>query len=73
MTDITKIPKYILDEARKNTPLIWDREFTDEELSKKSKREIFEHYLQWQGIIGYGNRLVEAIEGIFNIELKEDE
>lgn len=69
MTDLTKISKYILDDARQNCPM--GREsFTDEELSKKTKREIFKHYMNWQGIIGYDEQILCVIESLFEVELK---
>ena len=70
MIDITKIPEYILEDARQNVP--FGREaYTNEELSKMSKRELFDHYLQWQDIIGYSNDLLNVIESIFQVELKD--
>jgi hypothetical protein len=74
MTDITKIPDYILEDARRNVPMNSNHEeFTDEQMSRKSKKQIFNHYLEWNGIIGYGDHLLEVIEDLFNVKLKEDE
>ncbi len=70
MTDLTKIPDYILNDARKNSPRGCE-EFTDEELSKKTKGEIFEHYLQWQGLIGYADSILCVVESLFNVKLED--
>ncbi len=70
MTDLTKIPKYILDDARQNSPLGKDR-FTDEELARMSKRKIFKHYLQWNGVNGYDEDILCVVESLFDVELKD--
>lgn len=70
MLDLSKIPDYILDDARRNVPMMGDKEeFTDEELQNKTKAEIFEHYLQWQGIIGFGDDILHVVEDLFEVNL----
>jgi hypothetical protein len=73
MTDISKIPSYILNNARKNVPMIKGsfHEFSDEQLSKMTKREIFDHYLEWNGIIGFSSSILDVIEELFKVELKD--
>ncbi len=71
MTDITKIPDYILRDARRNVPMhSKQEEFTDEQMSKKSKRQIFNHYLEWNGILGYSETILGVVEDLFEVELK---
>jgi len=74
MTDITKIPDYILEDARQNVPMRANYdEYSDEQLSGKSKRQIFDHYLSYNGIIGFSDTILNVVEDLFNVKLKEDE
>ena len=70
MTDLKKIPSYILNDARQNCAM-GEEPFTDEELSRKSKRQIFKHYMQWQGIIGYDEQILAVVESLFDVELQQ--
>jgi hypothetical protein len=70
MKNSERLKDYILDDIRKNVP--FDRaEFTDEEIDKKTNRKLLDHYLNWNGIIGYTDTIINVIENIYNIELKE--
>lgn len=42
----------------------------DSEIMQMEKREIFNHYCQWNGLLGcWSDCLLDAIENIFNVEL----
>lgn len=70
MTDLKKIPNYILNDARQNIPFSREENYSDEELSNMTKREIFDHYLNWKGLIGYSSTILQAVEDLFNVKLR---
>ena len=40
----------------------------DEIINKMDKTEVFERFLRWHGIVGYGDMILAAIEEIFNCD-----
>ncbi|MBN2402013.1 MAG: hypothetical protein JXN64_06415 [Spirochaetes bacterium] len=67
-----RIPNYILKDIRKNVPV--DRnEFTDEEINRKTNYQLLNHYLNWNGIIGYTDSIIDVVESIFNVDLSQKE
>lgn len=42
----------------------------DKELEIMSNREIFDECLRWEGIIGYGDRIISMVEDIFGVTLE---
>ena len=66
-----KYSEYILSCVRQSLGYEADDKQADEEIESMEKSEIFERYLQWQGIIGYGDTLLRVIENIYDIELED--
>ena len=66
-----KYSEYILRCVRQNLGYASDDKQADEEIESMERSEIFERYLQWQGIIGYGDTLLRVIEDIYDIELED--
>ena len=42
----------------------------DKEIEIMTNREIFNECLEWEGIIGYGDRILSMVEEIFNVNLE---
>jgi hypothetical protein len=49
-----------------------DEEWTDDELNLMDRDELFERWLTWQGIIGYGRMVRRAAEKIYEVELRSE-
>lgn len=47
---------------RQNLSLSPDDESKDDKISKMSKREVFERYLNWQNVVGYANPLMSVYQ-----------
>ena len=62
-------PEWLLKNIRQNLGLEPDDTSQDDEINAMSKQEVFERYLTWQGIIGYSNKIILAIETIYNVDL----
>ena len=58
-----EIIDYLVDES--------EGEYTKEELEAKSKRDLLDTYLTWEGIIGFTDDILEHIEAIYEIELED--
>lgn len=70
MKNSKRIDSHILEYIRQNTPF-GRANFTDEEIDAKSNRQLLDHWLQWQGIIGYTNSIISTIENIYGIKLPD--
>jgi len=67
-----RIHESILDDIRGNTR--FGREnFTDEEINNKSNYDLFNHWLNWNGIIGYTGTILSVVKEIYDTELKGEE
>ena len=66
-----KYPEYIMRDVRRNMGLDFDDTSIDNEIETMTPTEIFERWLEWQGIIGYSHRILSAVEEIFDIELED--
>jgi hypothetical protein len=70
MKNTERISKRVLDDIRQNTPFGRDN-FTDEEINKKTTHELLDHYLIWNGLIGYGPSIRNAISQIYGVKLED--
>ena len=43
----------------------------DEQINEMDKTEVFERFLNWNGIYGYGDTILSVIEDIFNCSFDE--
>ena len=64
-----RISKGILKDIRCNTPMGSNSEFTDEQINNKSSRELLDHWLQWNGIIGFTGSIIEVVEQVYAVKL----
>lgn len=65
-----RISNSILEDIRRNVPY-GTPAMTDEEIDKKTNYELFDHYLNWNGIIGYSKTLIGVIEEIYGVKLEK--
>ena len=63
-----RIEAYILRDIRQNTSH-GREDFTDDEIDKKTNRALLNHWLEWNGIIGYTGTIINVIENIYGIKL----
>lgn len=47
-----------------------DDKSKDDEIMSMSKREVLTHCLEWEGIIGYTNKILKFINSIYGVELE---
>lgn len=59
--NLSKIPPYILDDLQ-------SRLNTDEEIRAMSADEAFDEWCIWNGIIGWADRLADALDGLREAE-----
>ena len=69
MKNTERIDEHILKDVRRNTPFNSKEDFSDDEINKKSNREIFDHWLQWNGLIGYTSTIISVVENIYGVKL----
>lgn len=43
---------------------LFERDLTTDDVSSLSAADAFEHYLEWNGIIGYARSITEALDGL---------
>ena len=65
--------EWIYKAVRQNLGLEPDDTSQDEEINAMSKQEVFDRFLTWQGIIGYSNRILSALEKIYGVDFEEIE
>lgn len=65
-----RIPQWILSNIRERLGYESDDTSHDDEINDMTPREIFEEWLEWQGICGYSDRILKAIHVIFEVDLR---
>ena len=63
--DKPKYPDSIMRNVRETFGLEPDDTSLDKEINELDPMEVFERWLQWEGIIGYEYRIKEAVNNIF--------
>lgn len=66
--DLEKRPKYsdsIMRNVRETFGLEPDDTSLDKEINEMDKMDVFEKWLQWEGILGYEYKIKEAVDNIF--------
>ena len=58
-----EIINYLIDES--------EGEYTREELEGMSKMQLLDAYLNWEGIIGFTEDIIEHIEAIYEVKLED--
>ena len=66
-----KYPHYIMRNVRLNLGLDATDTSMDEEINNMSRREVFDRYLIWEGIINYTEEILSVIESIYDTYLEE--
>lgn len=51
--------------------LIYEAEYSEEEVMCMSDYELVDNYLQYNGIFGYTNDILEVVEAAYNVKLEE--
>lgn len=64
---------YILESIRQNLGLKKYDTSEDEYINKLSPEQIVEKYLTWNGLIGWGYDIINLIEDVYKIKLKESD
>jgi len=70
MKNTDRIADYILDDIKSNVPF-GTNNFTDEEINEKSNYDLLNHWLNWNGIIGYTGTILGVIREIYDTELED--
>lgn len=65
------IPSYIMENLRERRSLEYDDATEDDDILTMSGSEFLDELLNWEGIIGYTNTIMEYIEMAFGIDLNE--
>jgi len=60
-----KYPDYIMRNVRENLGLTPDDTSEDAFIMEMDKEEVVERYFTWEGIIGYGNKIISVVNDIF--------
>ena len=58
-----ELKRYLIDEA----------EYKEARVNEMSAEELFDKYLQWNGICGYTSDIIEAFKGAFEDEILFDD
>lgn len=66
-----KYPEYIMRCVRKNLDLDEIDVSRDMEIYSMSRKEIFNSVCTWNGLIGYGNKIADWVEDIYQISLND--
>ena len=64
-----KYPDYIMAKVRQHLGLEEDDTSRDAEINRMSPNSLFDHCLEWEGIIGYGGSLRQWINDIYGVSL----
>lgn len=65
------IPSYIMENLRERRNLEYDDATEDEDILTMSGSEFLDELLNWEGIMGYTNTIMEYIEMAFGIDLND--
>lgn len=62
----------VMEALRQNRGLEPNDTSEDEEIMKMAKRDVFNQYCAWEGLLGgYGHMLLNVIEDIYDINLQQ--
>ena len=65
------IPSYIMENLRERRNLEYDDATEDADILSMSGAEFLDELLNWEGVIGYTNIIMEYIEMAFGIDLND--
>lgn len=66
-----RIPETILDDIRQNLGAEPGDTSEDERINRMTPDQLFDRWLTWHGIIGWGGQIRGAIRDIYGVELNE--
>lgn len=52
--------------------LVIEAEYSQEEVDNMSNLELIDHYLTYEGIIGYTSEILDTVENVYNVTLKDN-
>lgn len=59
--DRIQLKEYLIDEA----------EYSSEEVEEMTNSELIDKWLTYEGLIGYTSEILDTIEGVYNVKLKD--
>lgn len=65
---MNKYPEYIYRNVRQSLDLDSNDTTLDEEINDMSPNEVIDRYWQWEGIIGYTNRIIDTVFDVYEID-----
>ena len=45
--------------------------YSESELESMTNEELFDAWLEWHGIIGYTDDIIEVVKGLWNVDLED--
>lgn len=66
-----KYPPYIMRQLRESLDLEPEDTSKDHTINNMSPKTVFRKWLDYEGIIGYSNRIISLVEDIFGVSLEE--
>lgn len=60
--DRIQLKEYLIDEA----------EYSSEEVEEMTNSELIDKWLTYEGLIGYTSEILDTIEGVYNVTLRDD-
>ena len=68
-----KYPEYIMETVRQRLGIEKGNTTKDDYINGLKENKVVEMYLSWKGIIGYGNMIINLIEDVYGVKLKESD
>ena len=66
---MAKYEEYIMENLRQRRGLEADDDSQDNRIENMSKARIIKEYLSWEGLIGYGDMIIDLINDVYGIDL----
>jgi hypothetical protein len=66
-----RYPFYIYSNVRQTFDLEPTDTSMDKEINELSRRDVLEKYLNWEGLIGYADEIIDVIQDIYEVDLDE--
>ena len=66
---MAKYSERVMQNVRENMGLEPDNTSRDKDIESLGRHEVFDIFLVWEGIIGYTNKIKDAISDIYNVNL----
>ena len=70
---LNKYDEFIMRNIRERMCLEPFDKSKDAEIMKLTKRQAFKEWLEWEGLVGFSDYILEAVEEIFGVDIPIDE